>query len=76
MTERGEGKRERGRVLQGEFFGTPKSQLQQYLGCSCHQTENLERSFKLKDPITNPQGRPEKGLRCLKHIVQVFEETH
>lgn len=41
--------------------------------------ENFKRSFKQKDPITNPQGRQkpfEKGLKCLKHIIQVFEEMH
>lgn len=70
--------REMARVFQGHF-SVPLSFNSTVLLLLMSLMENFKRSFKQKDPIANAQGRQspfEKGLRCLKHIIHVFEKTH
>lgn len=68
-------KKERVRVSKDSFLFLLASTAQCY--CCCHQMSKEVANKRIL--ITNPQSRSryfEKDLRCLKHIIQVFEETN
>lgn len=68
--------KERARVSKDSFLFLLASTAQSYC---CHKNRPSKEVTNKRILITNPQGRPrhfEKGLRCLQHIIQVFEETN
>lgn len=69
--------KEKAGASKDSFLFLSASTVQCY--CCCHQRRTSKEVANKRILITNPQGRPghfEKGLRCLNHVIQVFEETN